>query len=99
MDGLSGSALNAFSDGRIEAYWFGSETPTYLLEMMRKFQVSPVELGTSMEAMREDFDMPAERMTSLVSLLYQSGYVTIKGYDTGSELIFWGYPIGKYVSD
>ena len=70
MDGLSGSALNAFSDGRVEAYWFGSGTPTYLLDMMRKFQVSPVELGTSMEAMQEDFDMPAERMTSLVPLLY-----------------------------
>ena len=86
------SLLNAFSDGRVEAYWFGSGTPTYLLEMMRKFQVTPVELGTSMEAMREDFDMPAERMTSLVPLLYQSGYVTIEGYEAGSELYTLGTP-------
>lgn len=86
------SLLNAFSDGHTEAYWFGSGTPTYLLEMMRKFQVSPAELGTSMESMREDFDMPAERMTSLVPLLYQSGYVTIKGYEAVSELYTLGIP-------
>lgn len=37
--------MNAFADGRIKAYWFGSGTPTYLLEMMRKFNVIPSEIG------------------------------------------------------
>ena len=45
-----------------------------------------------MEAMREDFDMLAERMTSLVPLLYQSGYVTIKGYEASSEFYTLGIP-------
>ncbi len=86
------SLFKSFFSGRIEAYWFGSGTPTYLLEMMRKFQVSPVELGTSVDVMQEEFDMPAERMTSLVPLLYQSGYVTIKGYEASSELYTLGIP-------
>ena len=71
---------NAFDDGRIKAYWFGSGTPTYLIEMMRKFNVPPSMLGRQ-EAMAEDFDNPTERMMSLTPLLYQSGYLTIKGYD------------------
>ena len=31
--------------------------------------------------MAADFDAPTERMESITPLLYQSGYVTIKGYD------------------
>ena len=31
--------------------------------------------------MAADFDAPTERMQSVTPLLYQSGYVTIKGYD------------------
>ena len=31
--------------------------------------------------MAADFDAPTERMQSITPLLYQSGYVTIKGYD------------------
>jgi hypothetical protein len=34
-----------------------------------------------MEAQSQDFDAPTEKMTSLTPLLYQSGYITIKGYD------------------
>lgn len=34
-----------------------------------------------MDAQSQDFDAPTERMTSLTPLLYQSGYITIKGYD------------------
>ena len=30
------SLLNAFADGKVDAYWFGSGTPTYLIEMLRK---------------------------------------------------------------
>ena len=33
------------------------------------------------EAVAADFDAPTERMESITPLLYQSGYVTIKGYD------------------
>ena len=74
------SLLNCFSDGKISDYWFSSGTPTYLINMMRKFNVLPTALGP-MDAQSQDFDAPTERMTSLTPLLYQSGYITIKGYD------------------
>ena len=74
------SLLNAFFDGRIESYWFGSGTPTYLIEMLRKFSVAPSAIGRR-EAPQYAFDAPAERLTSITPLLYQSGYLTIKDYD------------------
>ena len=74
------SLLNALARKRIDNYWFSSGTPTYLIEMMRKFGVQPSQLGR-MEAFASDFDAPTETMTSLVPLLYQSGYLTIKDYD------------------
>ena len=71
--------LNALSDRRVDSYWFSSGTPTYLMEMMRKFGVAPSQIGPT-EAMASAFDAPTERMTSLIPLLYQSGYLTIKDY-------------------
>ena len=75
----------AFAKGKVGAYWFASGTPTYLIEMMRKFGVQPTQLGR-MEAQASDFDAPTETMTTLTPLLYQIGYVTIKGYDDFMQL-------------
>lgn len=77
--------LNALADGRIDSYWFGSGTPTYLVEMLRKYHVIPQEIGNR-KCVAADFDAPTERMTSITPLLYQSGYITIKGYSAFSGL-------------
>ena len=74
------SLLNAFADGKFKSYWFGSGTPTYLIKMLDKFDVAPSEIGAK-TATAEDFDAPTETMTNITPLLYQSGYITIKGYD------------------
>ena len=75
------SLFNAFNDGKFNSYWFGSGTPTYLIEMLNKFGVLPSEIG-GIEAVAAELDAPTERMTSITPLLYQSGYITIKGYDS-----------------
>ena len=75
------SLFNAFNDGKFNSYWFGSGTPTYLIEMLNKFGVLPSEIG-GIEAVAAEFEAPTERMTSITPLLYQSGYITIKGYDS-----------------
>ena len=79
------SLLNAMLDIKFNDYWFGSGTPTYLIEMLRKFNVVPSRIG-GMTVVAADFDAPTERMTSIIPLLYQSGYITIKDYDSMSEL-------------
>ncbi len=75
------SLLNCFSDRQFNAYWFGSGTPTYLINMMRKFGVLPTDVITRVEADASEFDAPTENMVSIMPLLYQSGYITIKDYN------------------
>ena len=78
------SIINAFSDKRLGNYWFGSGTPTFLIEMMRKFGVAPSQIGGKRLGVN-GFDAPAEKLTSIVPLLYQSGYLTIKDYNPLTE--------------
>ena len=85
------SLLNAFADGRLDSYWFGSGTPTYLIEMLKKYGVQPQQIG-GRKAMAESFDAPTERMTDIAPLLYQSGYVTIKGYSSITQLYTLDFP-------
>ena len=75
------SLLTAMEKGKMDSYWFGSGTPTYLIEMLNKFGVPPSKIDGT-EAVAADFDAPTERMTSITPLLYQSGYITIKDYDS-----------------
>ena len=75
------SLLNAFADGKMNSYWFGSGTPTYLIEMLNKYGVAPQQIG-GRKVFATAFDAPTERMTDITPLLYQSGYVTIKDYSS-----------------
>ena len=79
------SLLNCFADCKLGSYWFGSGTPTYLINMMKKFKVLPSMLGKT-RAKASSFDAATETMKSLLPLLYQSGYTTIKGYDEETEV-------------
>ncbi len=74
------SLFNAFEKGEIRPYWFGSGTPTYLIEMLNKFGILPSKIGGE-NAVAADFDAPTEHLTSAIPLLYQSGYITIKDYN------------------
>ena len=74
------SLLNAFVDSKFIDYWFGSGTPTYLIEMLKKFNTLPSEIGR-MECLASQFDTPTDRLTNVIPLFYQSGYLTIKEGD------------------
>lgn len=74
------SLLSAFASKTIQPFWFSTGTPTYLLEMMKKFNFLPTQFK-KMDAQATDFDAPTENMTSIIPLLYQSGYLTIKDLD------------------
>ena len=74
------SLLNCFSKKDFGAYWFASGTPTYLINMMKKYEVLPSDISR-VEADESEFDAPTENMTTIMPLLYQSGYITIKDYD------------------
>ena len=85
------SLLNALQDRDLNSYWSASGTPTYLAEMMRKFHALPADM-TRMEGSADDFDAPTEGMTTIMPLLYQSGYITIKDYDKKFRSYTLGLP-------
>lgn len=79
------SLLNALTDSKLNSYWFGSGTPTYLIEMLNKYHVKPQQIGAR-KVLAESFDAPTERMVDITPLLYQSGYITIKDYSSLTNL-------------
>ena len=85
------SLLNAFADGKMDSYWFGSGTPTYLIEMLKKFNVLPSTIGGE-EVILSDFDAPTGRMDNPTPLLYQNGYLTIKNHDKETDLYLLDIP-------
>ena len=79
------SLLSSLANKDFDSYWFASVTPTYLVNMLQRFNVQPASLQR-MCAKSSAFDSPTETMKTITPLLYQSGYITIKGYDKISQL-------------
>ena len=85
------SLLNAFGDNELKNYWFESGTPTFLIRQMKHFRTDILALE-NMEVPGSAFDKPTEAMTTALPLLYQSGYLTIKGYDRESQIYTLSIP-------
>ena len=85
------SLVNVFTDMRLNYYWFGSGTPTFLFEEMKRFNTNLLELE-QLQVPSSQFDVPTEGMNSALPLLYQAGYLTIKGYDFASDLYTLDFP-------
>ena len=85
------SLLYAMDTEQIGNYWFATGTPTFLVNMIRKFHTDITAIDNS-KAEAEEFDTPTEDMHSILPLFYQSGYITIKDYDPRSQRYTLGYP-------
>ena len=88
------SLLNAFVLGDIENFWFSTGTPTMLINVMRKHNISLQQLeGCKYPLSR--IDAPTERITDPIPVLYQSGYLTLKDYDPFTKEYTLGFPNGE----
>lgn len=85
------SLMRALASGEIEDYWSASGTSTYLINQMQRFKTDVTELD-NVFAFSSSFDRPTEKMSDALPLLYQSGYLTIKGYDPLSKGYYLGIP-------
>ena len=85
------SLLNALDQKQFENFWFATGTPTSLVEMLKKTdydlrQLDGMEVSAAMLTdYRMDFKNP-------IPVIYQSGYLTIKGYDADLNYYILGYP-------
>ena len=85
------SILNAFSQQKVQDYWFASGTPTFLIEQLNHFGIDITSLD-DIHTDASSFDRPTEALNDPFALLYQSGYLTIKGYDRVTDSYTLGIP-------
>ena len=84
------SILRAMNSGVFASYWFETGTPTYLVTLLKQGKCDLSEMAsavTDVETLDSVYgdDEP-------IPVIYQSGYLTIKGYDPRFELYTLGFP-------
>ncbi len=86
------SLLNALSKEEIKNYWFETRIPTYLIETLRKFNEDVVDISGKYYH-TDSFDAPTDVLVyDAIPLLYQTGYLTIKGYNDDPEKYLLDFP-------
>ena len=83
------SVLSTLRKNRFGNYWFETGTPTYLVELLKRsdFQLDKIDGYKTGKDVLNGID-PG----SPVAMIYQSGYVTIKDYDSEFDLVTVGFP-------
>ena len=85
------SLLNTFKSRLFKLYWFETGTPSFLIRYLKQTGVNLEDI--SRDDVREDmltginYDSPEP-----ITLMYQSGYLTIKGYNHEQFTYNLGYP-------
>ena len=85
------SLLAAFDSGEIGNYWFGTATSSYIIDHLKTHHANIPKLAPK-SLLGSDFDISPEEDHSLWPLLFQAGYLTIKGYDPEWEMYLLDYP-------
>lgn len=85
------SLMKAFAHRKLGNYWFESGTPTFLIRQMQHFRTDIMGMDF-IESDAPSFDCPTEAMSDALPLLYQSGYLTIKGYDRETDTYVLSVP-------
>lgn len=85
------SILNAISKQKFSNYWFETGTPTYLVTLLKLHdynleKMSQVRTTASVLSSIDTDD------TNPISVIYQSGYLTIKDYNPRFKMYALGFP-------
>jgi hypothetical protein len=85
------SVINVLNSHSLENYWFKSGTPTFLIHLLKK-QHFPVENLENLKADLSELETFEIDKLPLTTLLYQTGYLTIKIYDSTTKNFILTYP-------
>ncbi|MDE6679745.1 MAG: ATP-binding protein [Muribaculaceae bacterium] len=85
------SLMSAFERGETGSYWFATGTPTFLIKSLRATGRYLPELLNSEATEAELGDIDSYGFAP-ISLLFQTGYLTIKGYDKVFNTYILGFP-------
>ncbi|MDR0663576.1 MAG: ATP-binding protein, partial [Spirochaetaceae bacterium] len=86
------SLLNTFDNQRINYYWFATGTPTFLFGELKRtgFDIIRFDNKIDIDAFAINDYQPGD--SDPVPLLYQSGYLTITGFDKNMGSYRLGFP-------
>ena len=85
------SLLNTFAKGEFGSYWFETGTPSYLVKLLKlhKYELNEMASMVTSEDVLNSIDAAS---TDPIPVIYQSGYLTIKGYDRRFKNYTLGFP-------
>lgn len=73
------------------SYWFATGTPSYLVHLLKKHRYR-LENIEGVEVTEDVLNSIDSESTNPIPVIYQSGYLTIKDYDSEFKLYQLGYP-------
>lgn len=86
------SILNAFKSKVMDNFWFQTGTPTYLADLLKESDYDLRLLIDGVEVSAPAFSEYRAEKDNPLPMIYQSGYLTIKGYDRDLKLYTLGFP-------
>lgn len=75
------SLLSSLSKKKFDNYWFATGTPTYLIKILKKNEPDLSKLESETAATLENISTFGNGEDNIIAALYQSGYLTIKGFN------------------
>lgn len=85
------SLLNTFDQLKFGNYWFETGTPTYLVELLKMHHYD-LHYMAQVETDADTLNSIDSSSTDPIPVIYQSGYLTIKGYDREFGIYRLGFP-------
>ena len=85
------SLLNTFYKMSFGSYWFETGTPSYLVKLLQRDHYDLQRLAHD-EATSDMLNSIDSASRNPLPVIYQSGYLTIKGYDARFDLYRLGFP-------
>ncbi|UTD04851.1 ATP-binding protein [Treponema denticola] len=87
------SLLNAFTKKEIGSYWFSTGTPTFLVRTLQhQKEICIRDILENAEMDENSLQDYRPDMNNPIPILFQSGYLTLKGYDERMGLYKLGFP-------
>jgi hypothetical protein len=86
------SVLKVLTFSNFSNYWFQTGTPTYLVELLKESNYDLRLLIDGVEVQSSDFAEYRAVANNPLPMIYQSGYLTITGYDKKYKLYTLGFP-------
>ena len=85
------SLISCLDMKELKNFWFETATSSYVIEHLKKHNAQILDFE-NVELFESGFYASYEDVNSVYPLLYQAGYLTIKGYDRESDVYTISYP-------